>query len=200
MKKHTNSIWTPANVVTLVRVVLMPVWLLVAEAARVDEVLYEGSAVAWVSFFLYAAIALTDKLDGYLARSRGEVTNFGKFLDPIADKLCVTCAMLYLLELGLVPSGYVLLILAREFLVSGLRMVLASEGTVVAASNLGKWKTAVTMLSVGGYLLAVTLPASAFATTIMTVSDVLMVAAVILTAWSGIDYLIKAWPTVAGTR
>jgi CDP-diacylglycerol--glycerol-3-phosphate 3-phosphatidyltransferase len=200
MKKHTNSIWTPANVVTLVRVVLMPVWLLVAEAARVDEVLYEGSAVAWVSFFLYAAIALTDKLDGYLARSRGEVTNFGKFLDPIADKLCVTCAMLYLLELGLVPSGYVLLILAREFLVSGLRMVLASEGTVVAASNLGKWKTAVTMLSIGGYLLAVTLPASAFATTIMTVSDVLMVAAVILTAWSGIDYLIKAWPTVAGTR
>jgi CDP-diacylglycerol--glycerol-3-phosphate 3-phosphatidyltransferase len=200
MKKHTNSIWTPANVVTLVRVVLMPVWLLVAEAARVDEVLYEGSAVAWVSFFLYAAIALTDKLDGYLARSRGEVTNFGKFLDPIADKLCVTCAMLYLLELGLVPSGYVLLILAREFLVSGLRMVLASEGTVVAASNLGKWKTAVTMLSIGGYLLAVTLPASAFATTIMTVSDVLIVAAVILTAWSGIDYLIKAWPTVAGTR
>jgi CDP-diacylglycerol--glycerol-3-phosphate 3-phosphatidyltransferase len=200
MKKHTNSIWTPANVVTLVRVVLMPVWLLVAEAARVDEVLYEGSAVAWVSFFLYAAIALTDKLDGYLARSRGEVTNFGKFLDPIADKLCVTCAMLYLLELGLVPSGYVLLILAREFLVSGLRMVLASEGTVVAASNLGKWKTAVTMLSIGGYLLAVTLSASAFATTIMTVSDALMVAAVILTAWSGIDYLIKAWPTVAGTR
>ena len=194
------SIWTPANVVTLVRVVLMPVWLLVAEAARVDEVLYEGSAVAWVSFFLYAAIALTDKLDGYLARSRGEVTNFGKFLDPIADKLCVTCAMLYLLELGLVPSGYVLLILAREFLVSGLRMVLASEGTVVAASNLGKWKTAVTMLSIGGYLLAVTLSASAFATTIMTVSDALMVAAVILTAWSGIDYLIKAWPTVAGTR
>jgi CDP-diacylglycerol--glycerol-3-phosphate 3-phosphatidyltransferase len=200
MEKHTSSIWTPANIVTLVRVVLMPVWLLVAEAARVDDALYQGSAVAWVSFILYTAIALTDKLDGYLARSRGEVTNFGKFLDPIADKLCVTCAMLYLLELGLVPSAYVLLILAREFLVSGLRMVLASEGTVVAASNLGKWKTAVTMLSIGGYLFAVTLPASAFATTIMTVSDVLMVAAVILTAWSGIDYLVKAWPTVAGTR
>jgi CDP-diacylglycerol--glycerol-3-phosphate 3-phosphatidyltransferase len=178
----------------------MPVWLLVAEYARTGEMLNTGSSIAWASFILYTLIALTDKLDGYLARSRQEVTTFGKFLDPIADKLCVTCAMLYLLELGLVPSAYVLLILAREFLVSGLRMVLASEGTVVAASNLGKWKTAVTMLSIGGYLFAVTLPASAFASTITTISDVLMVAAVILTAWSGIDYLVKAWPTVAGTR
>ncbi len=200
MNARSNSIWTPANVVTLVRIVLMPVWLLVAEAARIDGAIGNGSAVAWASFLLFAAIALTDKLDGYLARSRGEVTNFGKFLDPIADKLCVTCALLYLLELELVPSWAVLVILAREFIVSGLRMVVASEGTVVAASNLGKWKTAVTMLSIGGYLLSVTLPAGMLAQYLQMLSDALMWAAVILTAWSGIDYLIKCWPAVAGSR
>ena len=195
-----GSIWTPANVVTLVRVVLMPVWLLIAEAARIDGALYDGSAVAWVSFFLYAAIALTDKLDGYLARSRGEVTNFGKFLDPIADKLCVTCALLYLLELELIPSWAVLVVLAREFLVSGIRMIVASEGTVIAASNLGKWKTAVTMLSIGGFLLSVTVPMGDFSQALETISHILMTIAVVLTAWSGIDYLIKSWPTVSGSN
>ena len=195
-----DSIWTPANVVTLVRIVLMPVWLLVAEAARLDGALCEGSAVAWASFLLYTAIALTDKLDGYLARSRGEVTTFGKFLDPIADKLCVTCAMLYLLELELVPSLAVLIILAREFLVSGLRMVVASEGTVIAASNLGKWKTAVTMLAIGGYLLSVTIPIGGLSITLQMLSHVLMGLAVILTAWSGIDYLVKSWPAIAKSR
>ncbi len=198
--KRSDTIWTPANVVTTVRIVLMPVWLLIAEAARIDGALYEGSAVAWASFLLFAAIALTDKLDGYLARSRGEVTNFGKFLDPIADKLCVTCALLYLLELGLIPSLAVLIILAREFIVSGLRMVVASEGTVIAASNLGKWKTAVTMFSIGGYLFSVTIPAGDFSATIQMLSNGLMIIAVILTAWSGIDYLIKSWPAVAGSR
>lgn len=195
-----DSIWTPANVVTLVRIVLMPVWLLVAEAARLDGALGVGSAVAWASFLLYTAIALTDKLDGYLARSRGEVTTFGKFLDPIADKLCVTCAMLYLLELELVPSLAVLIILAREFLVSGLRMVVASEGTVIAASNLGKWKTAVTMLAIGGYLLSVTIPVGSASMTLQMLSHVLMGIAVVLTAWSGIDYLIKSWPAIAKSR
>ena len=200
MGKRSDSIWTPANVVTLVRVVLMPVWLLVAEAARLDGDLGTGSAVAWVSFILFAAIALTDKLDGYLARSRGEVTTFGKFLDPIADKLCVTCALLYLLELEMVWSLAVLIIIAREFLVSGLRMVVASEGVVVAASNLGKWKTATTMLAIGGYLLAITLPVGQMASVLTLLSHVLMAAAVLLTAWSGIDYMIQCWPSVAGSR
>ena len=204
MTKSNNggqqSIWTPANVITLVRIVLMPVWLLVAEAARIDDALAEGSAVAWTSFLLFAAIALTDKLDGYLARSRNEVTTFGKFLDPIADKLCVTCALLYLLELELVPSWAVLIIIAREFLVSGLRMVVASEGTVIAASNLGKWKTATTMFAIGGYLFSVTLPMSSFSITLQMLSHVLMAAAVLLTAWSGIDYLVKSWPSVTGSN
>lgn len=200
MKRRTATIWTPANVVTLVRIVLMPVWLLIAEAVRIDGAVGTGSAVGWTSFLLFAAIALTDKLDGYLARSREEVTTFGKFLDPIADKLCVTCAMLYLLELELVPSWAVLVVLAREFIVSGLRMVVASEGTVIAASNLGKWKTAITMLAIGGYLLTITLPAGNFASMLHMVSDVFMGVAVLLTAWSGIDYLLKSWPAVTKSR
>ena len=198
--ENRGGIWTPANVVTVVRIVLMPVWLLIAEAARLDDALAEGSAVAWVSFILYASIALTDKLDGYLARSRGEVTNFGKFLDPIADKLCVTCALLYLLELELVPSWAVLIILAREFIVSGLRMVVAAEGTVIAASNLGKWKTATTMLAIGGYLLSVTLPLGSLSITLQFASHALMTIAVVLTAWSGIDYLVKSWPAITASR
>ena len=200
MNKKTDTIWTPANVVTIVRIVMMPVWLLIAEAARIDGAIGTGSAVSWTSFLLFAAIALTDKLDGYLARSRKEVTTFGKFLDPIADKLCVTCAMLYLLELELVPSWAVLVVLAREFIVSGLRMVVASEGTVIAASNLGKWKTAVTMLSIGGYLLTVTLPAGDFASMLHMLSNALMAAAVVLTAWSGIDYLVQCWPAITKSR
>ena len=191
-----SSIWTPANVVTIVRIVLMPVWLLIAEAARIDNALGCGSAVAWISFLLFTAISLTDKLDGYLARSRGEVTTFGKFLDPIADKLCVTCCLLYLLELELTPSIAVLIILAREFLVSGLRMVIASEGTVIAASNLGKWKTAITMLAIGAYLLSVTLPISKIAIALQMLGNILMLIGVLLTAWSGIDYFIKAWPLI----
>lgn len=196
MSAKSDSIWTPANVVTLVRIVLMPVWLLIAEAARIDEALMQGSAVAWASFLLFAAIALTDKLDGYLARSRGQVTNFGKFLDPIADKLEVVVALAFLLERGLCSSWVLLVVVAREFLVSGLRMVVASQGTVIAASNLGKAKTATTMIAIGGYLLCAALPAGGFTSGLHTLSFIFMVAAVVLTAWSGIDYFIKSWPAL----
>jgi len=198
MKKgKTSSIWTPANIVTCTRIVLIPVWLLIAEAVRVGGMLGTGAFLAWISLVLYALISLTDKLDGYLARSRGEVTDFGKFADPIADKLCVTCALLYLMELALVPSWAVLLIIAREFLISGLRMVVASKGVVVAASDLGKWKTAVTMISICSLLLSVTIAPGGFASFCGIVGFVTMAAAVILTAWSGLDYFIKCWPYVA---
>jgi len=160
----------------------------------------EGFSVSALVVFLgYAFISLTDKLDGYLARSRGEVTTFGKFLDPIADKLAVVVAFCYLLEVGLASAWVLFVIVAREFLVSGLRMVVANEGVVIAASNLGKWKTAVTMVALCGLLFCRVLPPSSFASIVHTVSDVLVWAAVILTAWSGIDYFVKCWPYVAGS-
>ena len=199
-EKKTASIWTPANIVTCVRIALMPIWLLIAEIVRMTGQLSTGSFLAWTSFLLYAFIALTDKLDGYLARSRNEVTDFGKFIDPIADKLCVTCALLYLLELGMCPSWAVLLVVGREFLISGLRMIVAAKGVVVAASDLGKWKTATTMIAICGLLLGVTLVPGWFTTACRWIGFGSMLIALALTAWSGLDYFVKCWPYVAGDK
>lgn len=195
MAKPKSVIATPANLVTIARVVCVPVWLAIAEAVPVSD----GTSFSWgglLVFLLYVALSFTDKIDGYLARSRNEVTTFGKFLDPIADKLEVVMALAFLLERGLCSSWVLLVVVAREFLVSGLRMVVASQGVVIAASNLGKAKTAVTMTAIGGYLLCAALPAGAFADFLHTVSFALMIAAVVLTAWSGIDYFIKSWPAL----
>ena len=145
------------------------------------------------AFVFFVILSLTDKLDGYLARSRGEVTTFGKFLDPIADKLVVIVALCFLLEHGMASSWVLLVIVAREFLVSGLRMVIASKGVVVAASNLGKWKTATTMVSISGLLLCMALPAGQALDVLNLISQVLLFAAVVLTAWSGVDYFLKGW-------
>jgi len=145
----------------------------------------------------YVLLSLTDKLDGHLARSRGEVTTFGKFLDPIADKLVVVVSLCYLLEVGDVSSWVLLVVVAREFLVSGLRMVVASEGEVIAASNLGKCKTAVTMVAISGLLLSRSLPLGTPQGLLLPLSQWLLLAAVLLTAWSGLDYFLKSWKYIA---
>ena len=199
MRTRVNSIWTPANIVTVVRVVLMPVWLAMAELLPANP---DGFSIgAFVVALGYVFISVTDKLDGYLARSRNEVTAFGKFLDPIADKLAVTIALFFLLEVGETNSWVLLAVISREFLVSGLRMVVANAGVVVAASNLGKWKTATTMMAICGLLFA-----RAFSSTLIigtwlyTISNALLIVAVILTVWSGIDYFVKCWPYVANSE
>ena len=187
-----KSIWTPANVVTSVRVIFVPVWLAVAELCPASD----GSSVSFAALFsavFFILLSLTDKLDGYLARSRGEVTTFGKFLDPIADKLVVIVALCFFLEKGMTSPWVLLVIVSREFLVSGLRMVVASAGTVIAASSLGKWKTATTMVSLSGLMLLRSLPAGVLASGLSVISYVLLLAAVVLTAWSGIDYFVKSW-------
>ena len=195
--RTTGSVWTPANIVTVVRVFLCPVWLLFAELCVPGAEGWSLSA-AFVAL-VYIIISLTDKLDGYLARSRGEVTTFGKFLDPIADKLAVTVALIYLLECGIISSWVVLVILTREFLVSGLRMVVASKGVVVAASNLGKWKTATTMVALCGLLVGRAMPYALYSGSWFDMlMNALMWVAVALTAWSGIDYFVKCWPSVMG--
>ena len=197
--RRSNSIWTPANIVTVVRVALVPIWLALAELSTAPQGGFSVSALL-VSLF-YIVISLTDKLDGYLARSRGEVTAFGQFLDPIADKLAVIVALVYLLEVGLTNSWVLLVIVAREFLVSALRMVVATEGVVVPASNLGKWKTAVTMVAICGILLVRAFPpGSPLVNTMGTVFGALMIVAVVLTAWSGVDYFLKCWPYVSRVR
>ena len=141
-----KGIWTPANIVTCVRIAFIPVFMVVGSLAW-----GEGGVVSPVlmglAFVIYVTLSLTDKVDGYLARSRGEITDFGKFLDPIADKLLVFSALLLFLEHGRVSLWAVFIILLREFLVSALRMVASANGEVIAADALGKAKTAVTMVS-----------------------------------------------------
>ena len=194
-----GGIWTPANVVTILRVVLVPIWLAVAEFSTNSDGVGVSIGALLVALF-YMLISLTDKLDGYLARSRNEVTAFGQFLDPIADKLAVVVALCYLLEHGMVNAWVLLVIVAREFLVSGLRMVVAEKGVVVPASNLGKWKTAVTMVAICGILVMRALPGSWPAVpTLWTVFNALMVVAVVLTIWSGVDYFKSCWPHVTET-
>ena len=192
-----KGVWTPANIVTCVRIAFIPVFMLVAAAA--DGPVDAPLAVA--AFVIYVTLSLTDKVDGYLARSRNEITDFGKFLDPIADKLLVFSALLMLLDRGEVGVWVVFVILVREFLVSALRMVAASTGDVIAADSLGKAKTAVTMVSLCGYYLAFALRAVGlvdFGTQIGFVSWALMIAAVVLTVVSGVQYFWNARHVVFG--
>lgn len=191
-----KDIWTPANVVTCVRIAFIPVFMAVALGA-------DGSvepALAVAAFVLYATLSLTDKLDGHLARSRGEVTDLGKFLDPIADKLLVFSALLLLLGRGEVSVWVVFVILLREFLVSALRMLASANGEVIAADTLGKAKTAVTMVSLCGYYLAYALLSLGVEVghAISQVAWALMVAAVVLTVVSGVQYFWNARHVVFG--
>lgn len=197
----SKTIWTPANIVTCARVVLVPFWLLLAQLLGVslaDSLTTSGFKLgAFIVFLGYVVISLTDKLDGYLARSRNEVTTFGKFLDPIADKLAVVVALFVLLEWHMVSPWVLLVIVAREFLVSGLRMVVASKGVVIAASDLGKWKTATTMVAICGLLFLPSIPGGMIQDVLFFIFNVSMWVAVVLTAWSGIDYFVKSWQYIA---
>lgn len=193
-KKQLTSIWTPANVVTCVRIVFIPIFMVLSALSFKGG---EGGAATYdaglsiAAFVLYMLLSLTDKLDGYLARSRNEITDFGKFLDPIADKLLVFSALLLFLDFGTVSVWTVFIILFREFLVSALRMVASAAGVVVAADKLGKWKTATTMLALCGYLLGfmlVALNVTTAAIVILGLSRVLMGIAVVLTVVSGAQY------------
>ena len=192
MKVTESSQWTAANIVTCIRVLFVPIWFMAAEGAATSAVTGSFSLSSLAVAFLFVVLSLTDSIDGYLARSRNEVTTFGKFLDPIADKLVVITGLLYLLEQGLVPTWALVVVIAREFLVSGLRMLVATSGTVIAASNLGKLKTATTMVAITGLLLVLAFPDGGFASFLRQISNIALYLAVILTAWSGVDYFIKS--------
>lgn len=190
-----TSIWTPANVITTVRIVFIPAFMVFAVYARDAAGALVNPAFAIGACVLYIALSLTDKLDGSLARKRNEITDFGKFLDPIADKLLVFSALLLLLDEGYVSVWVVFIILLREFLVSALRMVASAAGEVIAADMLGKVKTAVTMVSLCGFYISFALESVGIAGVaggLLTFSQVLMIAAVVLTVVSGIQYLWNA--------
>lgn len=160
-----------ANRLTIVRVALIPVFMLLMSL--------NSSAAMYFAAALFIAAAATDKLDGYIARSRNQVTTLGKFMDPLADKLLVTSALVYLVQLNMMPGWMAVVIIAREFIITGLRAVAASEGIVIAASYWGKLKTAMQIVAISLALLHI------------PHYMIFFWIAVIITILSGVDYTVK---------
>lgn len=195
----TESIWTPANIVTLIRILLIPVFiaaLLSPWPKWLPEPQFWTAWQPWIAAGVFVVISATDAIDGHLARSRNEVTDFGKFIDPLADKLLVCAALLALVELNTFPSWVALIIIARDFIVSGLRMIAASQGKVIAASAFGKVKTVLQIAAILLFTvkdsLQITLLGDAFATGFTVFSWIVLLAAVIMTIVSLLDYFIHS--------
>ena len=146
------------------------------------------AAAAWSAFI---AAAVTDWADGYLARRYRSVTVLGKLMDPLADKVLVTTALVMLIPLGRIPAWLVLMILVRELVITGLRGVASSRGIVVAASGLGKWKSVIQYVGLGFLIFPAGLLPFIPEWLILKTGLCIMYAALILTIWSGIDYFYK---------
>ena len=136
-----------------------------------------------LSFVIFAGASITDYFDGQIARKHNMVTNLGKLIDPLADKLLVISALVVLTKYDQISLWFVLIIIFRELLITGLRAILANEGVVIAAEKLGKWKTATQMIAL---LLIILFPMSFF------VNNILLLIPVILTVQSGVEYMQKA--------
>ena len=162
-----------ANKLTILRVFMIPVFLLVLY-------LDVPGANYW-ALGIFVIASLTDTLDGYIARHYNQTTDFGKFMDPLADKCLVTAAMLWFVEIGQMPAWALLVVIIREFAVSGLRMVAADQGRVIAAGWSGKVKTASTMVCI----VLMFLPISVW------INDICVAVIVLTTLYSGVEYFMK---------
>ena len=169
------------NKLTLLRVCMIPFFV---AFARMNTFWAQCVAVG-----IYALACITDTLDGRIARSRNLITDFGKFMDPIADKLLVMSAMIVLTAQHRMPDWVCILMLAREFMVSGFRLVAVENGTVIAAGMLGKIKTVLQMLATIALMLFV--PVQGEVGPLGVFAKVLMYAAMVMTVWSGADYIIR---------
>lgn len=158
------------------RVILIPFFVvfLLVDITPVDE---------WIALAIFVVASLTDLLDGKIARKYNLVTNFGKFMDPLADKLLVCSALICLVELARIPAWIVIIIIAREFIISGFRLIASDNGVVIAASYWGKFKT--TFQIVMTCLMIVDIEG------LSLVTDIIMWIAVALTVISLVDYLVK---------
>lgn len=166
------------NKLTMMRVVLIPVFLLVLFLMPAPMNRYIATAI-------FVVASLTDFLDGYIARKYNLVSNFGKFMDPLADKLLVMSALVAMVALGDLPAWVVIIILAREFAITGFRTLAMEANIVMAASWWGKVKTTTQMIMIIVVLLALDLPGIAI------VETILVALAVFFTILSGVDYIVK---------
>ena len=168
---------TLPNILTCLRVLLIPVFMVLA---------YQGNLPCDIAaLIVYVVACLTDYVDGNLARKNNQVTNFGKFMDPVADKLLVMAALLLFVEDGTISAWMVAIILGREFIVSALRMVAASEGLVIAANMWGKTKTVITMIT----LIFLLCPIGPIMLGPVSLQDIMIWITVIITAVSGVTYI-----------
>ena len=166
------------NKLTVMRVILIPFF--------VAALLYDNGSsqtMRIVANVIFIVASLTDLFDGKIARKYNLVTNFGKFMDPLADKLLVCSALICLIQLGQLPAWVVIIIISREFIISGFRLVAADNGIEIAASYWGKFKTTFQMIAV--ILMIFNIPALA------TVTMIMLVIAVVLTVISLVDYVAK---------
>lgn len=171
-----------ANKLTILRVLMIPVFLLI---------LYLGFPGArYIALGIFVVASLTDMLDGYIARHYNQITDFGKFMDPLADKCLVTAAMLWFVEIGQMPAWAVLIVIIREFAVSGLRMIAADKGRVIAAGWSGKVKTVATMVCI--VLMLLPIPEGL---------TMICVAVIVLTTiYSGVEYFLKNLDVLRQTK
>ena len=173
------------NKLTMFRVILIPFFVvfLLVDITSVDN---------WIALAIFIIASLTDMLDGMIARKYNLVTNFGKFMDPLADKLLVCSALVCLVELERIPAWVVIIIIAREFIISGFRLIASDNGVVIAASYYGKFKTTFQILMIC-LMIADIEEISMFTMIVMWI-------AVILTVVSLIDYLVKNKDVMKDTK
>ena len=169
------------NKLTLFRVILIPFFVFFLLAP-----FFEGYG-NYIALAIFIVASLTDMADGKIARKYNLVTNFGKFMDPLADKLLVYSAMICLVDLKLIPSWVVLIIIAREFIISGFRLVASDNGVVIAASYWGKFKTTFQMIMVIVIIFNINLKLKA----LDVIGTILIYVALALTVISLIDYIVK---------
>ena len=175
------------NKLTIFRVILIPFFVVCMLVPAIPF----NNIIACV---IFCVASFTDFLDGYLARRDGLVTNFGKFMDPLADKLLVGAALICLVETGQLPAWAVVIIISREFIISGFRLIASDNGVVIAASYWGKFKTVTQMVMV--IVLILNIPGVVFA----VIGRLLMWLAVILTVVSLVDYVVKNKDVLKDTK
>jgi CDP-diacylglycerol--glycerol-3-phosphate 3-phosphatidyltransferase len=185
----TDTVWNIPNILTLMRIAAIPLMVMLLFTG-------ERNPSFWAAA-LFSAASFTDWLDGYLARKMGIVTVFGKFLDPIADKLIVMAALIMIIPMGRVPAWMVLVILGREIIITGLRGIASTEGIVIAASDLGKFKTIFQIVAIIALLLHYdyhwffSVDHPLLTANMHNVGMFYLWIAFVITVWSGFDYLYK---------
>lgn len=187
MKKQRGLYMNLPNKLTLFRVVLIPVMVVLSYFLKDIVVIHTVSLSNLLVLIVFVIAAFTDFLDGYIARKYNMVTNFGKFMDPLADKLLVLAGLIILLEMNVIYGWAVILILAREFMVTGIRLLAVEDSVVIAASKLGKAKTVSQMLMI----ILLLLGNYPFVLINIPMDIIFIYIATALTVVSGIDYFIK---------